>query len=186
MVVDEEKLNRMRIFEMLCDEGYSIVGMAGNGEEAIEIAYNQKPDVIIIDVVTSKMKGGKLAKMMASFSQAAIILLASYSYGPQSLKENIKDVGAMAYLVKPVTVEHLITTIEMVLVQKEKFLELNTRIHELQLKMKRKKKVDNAKVKVMDQFGMKEEAAYRFLQKQSMQCRLPMEKIAQGILAEKK
>ncbi len=184
MVVDDEPIIRMDLCEILYAEGYEVVAAVKNGEKAVEMAYQYRPDLILMDVTVSKMNGVKAAKIISSFSEAMIVLLTANS--PKSIIKDIKEAGAIAYLMKPITVENLIPAIEIALGQKARLSQLHSQIRELQQEMETRKKVEKAKGKVMERSDMKEEEAFRWLQKESMQSRLPLGKVAQSVLLGEK
>ncbi len=183
MVVVDESMIRKNICEMLEEEGYVVAAEARNGEEAVEKAYLQKLDLILMDRKMPKVSGVKASKIISSFSDAVIVLLTDQDQ--KSIIKDIKEAGATAYLVKPVIKENLIPTIEIALGQKARLSELRSSIRELQLEMETRKELEKAKGKIMERLGFKEEEAMRWLQKESMQRRMPLAKVAEGILIGK-
>lgn len=180
MVVDGEPAIRTELRELLEAEGYTVAGEAKNGEEAVELAFRWQPDLILMEVKLPGMNGIKAARTIRSFSEAAIVFLTECSH--KSIVRDAKEAGAAAYLMKPVAEKDLIPAIEMALGQKMRLSELGRRIRELQSELETRKMVEKAKGKVMERFGLKEEDAFRWLQKESMHRRLPLAKVAQSIL----
>ena len=96
---------------MLREEGYEIVGEAGDGQEAVELAEQHKPDLVIMDVKMPRRDGIDAASEIASKRIAPIVVLTAFSQ--RDLVETGRDAGAMAYLVKPFTISDLIPAIEL-------------------------------------------------------------------------
>ena len=111
LIAEDEALIRMDLAEMLREEGYEIVGEAGDGQEAVELAELHKPDLVIMDVKMPRRDGIDAASEIASKRIAPIVILTAFSQ--RDLVERARDAGAMAYLVKPFTASDLIPAIEL-------------------------------------------------------------------------
>jgi AmiR/NasT family two-component response regulator len=181
MVVDDEPIIRMDLREMLEGEGYLVVAEAKNGEEAVSLAHRHKPDLIIMDVKMPVLNGIKASNIIRSFSDSSILLLTAYSQ--KELVQDARKAGVTAYLVKPVSEDDLIPAVEIALSQKEKVDSLKKDIHDLKQKMENRKVVEKAKGKLMSSLSLEEEAAYKWLQQESMQRRMPLVKLAEEILS---
>ncbi|CAM5797643.1 MULTISPECIES: ANTAR domain-containing response regulator [Brevibacillus] len=181
MVVDDEPIIRMDLREMLEAEGYLVVAEAKNGEEAVAQAHRHKPDLIIMDVKMPVMNGIKASNIIRSFSDCSILLLTAYSQ--RELVQDARKAGVTAYLVKPVSEDDLIPAVEIALSQKEKVVSLKKDIKDIQQKMEDRKKIEKAKGLIMTQHALEEDVAYKWMQKVSMQRRMPLVKLAEEILA---
>ncbi|GED52127.1 response regulator [Brevibacillus borstelensis] len=181
MVVDDEPIIRMDLREMLEAEGYLVVAEAKNGEEAVAQAHRHKPDLIIMDVKMPVMNGIKASNIIRSFSDCSILLLTAYSQ--RVLVQDARKAGVTAYLVKPVSEDDLIPAVEIALSQKEKVVSLKKDIKDIQQKMEDRKKIEKAKGLIMTQHALEEDVAYKWMQKVSMQRRMPLVKLAEEILA---
>jgi len=182
LVVDDEPIIRMDIREMLENEGYFVVAEAKNGEEAVALAHKHKPDLIIMDVKMPMLNGIKATEIIRKFTDASILLLTAYSQ--KELVQDARNAGVTAYLVKPISEEDLIPAVEIALSQKEQMDSLKKDINDLKQKFEERKTIERAKGKIMDQQALGEEAAYRWMQQQSMQRRMSLVKLAEEILAE--
>ncbi|EMT52474.1 two-component response regulator [Brevibacillus borstelensis AK1] len=181
MVVDDEPIIRMDLREMLEAEGYLVVAEAKNGEEAVAQAHRHKPDLIIMDVKMPVMNGIKASNIIRSFSDCSILLLTAYSQ--RELVQDARKAGVTAYLVKPVSEDDLIPAVEIALSQKEKVVSLKKDIKDIQQKMEDRKKIEKAKGLIMTQHALEEDVAYKWMQKVSMQRRMPLVKLAEEIRA---
>lgn len=111
LVAEDEALIRLDLAEMLRDEGYEVVGEAGDGQEAVELAESLRPDLVIMDVKMPRRDGIDAAAEIASKRIAPIVILTAFSQ--RELVERARDAGAMAYLVKPFNVTDLVPAIEV-------------------------------------------------------------------------
>lgn len=180
LLVDDEPIIRMDLREILEQEGYNVVAEAKNGEEAVELAYQCKPDLIIMDVKMPVMNGIKATDIIRKFSDASVLLLTAYSH-----KEVVQDAcnsGVTAYLVKPVSEEDLIPAVEVALRQREKVSSLQRDLQQLQQKLEERKIIERAKGKIMSQQTLSEEEAYKWMQRQSMNQRVSLVKFAEDLL----
>ncbi len=111
VIAEDEALIRLDLKEMLEEEGYSVVGEAGDGEEAVELARLHRPDLVILDVKMPKLDGISAAEKIAEESIAPVLMLTAFSQ--RDLVERARDAGAMAYLVKPFSKSDVVPAIEM-------------------------------------------------------------------------
>ena len=111
VVAEDEALIRLDLVEMLREEGYDVVGEAGDGEEAIRLVEELRPDVVVLDVKMPGLDGLSAAERIGEQRLAAVVMLTAFSQ--RELVERAREAGAMAYLVKPFTKADLVPAIEM-------------------------------------------------------------------------
>ena len=111
LIAEDEALIRLDLAEMLREEGYEVVGEAGDGQEAVELAEQLTPDLVILDVKMPRRDGIDAAREIAEKRIAPIVILTAFSQ--RDLVERARDAGAMAYLVKPFSITDLIPAIEL-------------------------------------------------------------------------
>lgn len=181
IVVDDDPIIRMDIREILEDGGYDVVAEGKNGEEAVALAFQHKPDLLIMDVKMPVMDGIKAAQIISKKYAPAILLLTAYSQ--KELVSEARNAGVSAYLVKPVTEEDLFPAVEIALSQKERMEALKTDIRALEQALENRKTIERAKGKLMALYAMDEEEAYQCLRRKSMSSRVPMETVARQILS---
>ncbi|RKP54075.1 response regulator [Cohnella endophytica] len=179
-LVDDDPIIRMDIREMLEEHGYSVIGEARNGQEAIELAACRKPDLILMDVKMPRMNGIKAARLIRKFHEPAIVMLTAYSQ--KETVEEARQSGVTAYLLKPVTEENLIPAIEIALSQKERMDEMKEALSQLKQSIEDRKLVEKAKGIVMKAYALDEEGAYRKMRGASMKSRLSLQQVAEHIL----
>ena len=171
VIADDEPIIRMDLRRTLENMGHVVVGEAGDGQQALEITKELKPDIAILDIKMPTMDG---------IDAAPVLLLTAYSQ--LDLVERARDAGVFAYLVKPFKELDLMPAIEIAIARFEEFEELDREVNDLENKLDARKTVDRAKGILMDQYGLKEQDAFRRIQVQSMNTRKTMREIADAII----
>jgi two-component system, response regulator PdtaR len=180
LLAEDEALIRMDLAEMLRDEGYDIVGEAGDGQEAVELAEQHKPDLVIMDVKMPRRDGIDAASEIASKRIAPIVVLTAFSQ--RDLVERARDAGAMAYLVKPFTVSDLIPAIELAVSRFSEITELEREVATLSERLETRKTVERAKGLLQAKQGMTEPEAFKWIQRAAMDRRTTMKRVAEVVL----
>ena len=180
VIADDEPIIRLDLKKMLQDCGYDVVGEAGDGAKAVEAARTLKPDVVILDIKMPEMDGIDAAKVITEEKIAPVLLLTAYSQ--IDLVNRAKEAGVYSYLVKPFKEADLMPQIEVAVARWEAFLRIEEQANDLEDKLETRKAVDRAKGILMDQYGLKEQEAFRRIQVQSMNTRKSMREIAEAII----
>jgi len=182
VVVEDEALIRMDIVETLREGGYDVVGEASNGEEAIALAREFKPDVIVMDVKMPIMDGITAAEHIAKERLAPVVLLTAFSQ--TELVERARDAGAMAYVVKPFTPADLLPAVEIAASRFVEIRALENEIADIHERMETRKTVERAKGILMEKMQLNEPEAFRWIQKTSMDRRLTMREVAEAVIEQ--
>ncbi|WP_394160635.1 ANTAR domain-containing response regulator [Galactobacter valiniphilus] len=180
IVAEDETLIRLDIVEMLEQEGYEVVAQAANGEQAVALAKEHRPDLVLMDVKMPIMDGITAAAALTAERIAPVVLLTAFSQ--RELVERAQEAGAMAYVVKPFTQADLIPAIEIAVSRGEQIAALANEISDLQEQFETRKLVDRAKARLMSSLGLTEPDAFRWIQKTSMDRRLSMREVADAVL----
>lgn len=180
LIAEDEALIRLDLKEMLEEEGYSVVGEAADGAQAVQLAEELKPDLIILDVKMPVLDGIAAAEQIARKRIAPVVILTAFSQ--RDLVEKAREAGAMAYLVKPFQKKDLLPTIEMALSRYTELLGLEAEVDDLQARLEARKLVERAKGVLMSEHAMSEPEAFRWIQRTSMNKRLTMRALAEAIL----
>ncbi|MGW7620302.1 ANTAR domain-containing response regulator [Streptomyces antimycoticus] len=187
VIAEDEALIRLDLKEMLEEEGYSVVGEAGDGETAVALAQEHRPDLVILDVKMPVLDGISAAERIAADRIAPVLMLTAFSQ--RELVERARDAGAMAYLVKPFSKSDVVPAIEMAVSRFTELKTLEQEVADLSQRLETRKLVDRAKSILQTQYGLTEPAAFRWIQKTSMDRRLSMQQVAEAVIedaAEKK
>ena len=182
LIAEDEALIRLDLAEMLVEEGYDVVGEAGDGETAVRLAEEQHPDLIILDIKMPIMDGLEAAERIAAARIAPIIILTAFSQ--RDLVERAREAGAMAYLVKPFQKSDLVPAIEIALSRFAELSALEAEVATLTDRLETRKAVERAKGALMSQYGMGEPQAFKWIQRTAMDHRMTMRDVADRILAE--
>ncbi len=180
VIAEDEALIRMDLAEMLEEEGYEVVGQAANGEDAVKLAAQHRPDLVILDVKMPVLDGISAAERIGAEKIAPVLMLTAFSQ--RELVERARDAGAMAYLVKPFSKADLVPAIEMATTRYEELRALENEVADLAARFETRKVVDRAKGLLQAQLGMTEPEAFRWIQKTSMDRRLTMREVAQAVV----
>ena len=181
VIAEDEALIRMDLAEMLTEEGYDVVGQAGDGAKAVELAQALRPDLVILDVKMPVLDGISAAERIASQRIAPVVILTAFSQ--RDLVERARDAGAMAYLVKPFSVTDLVPAIEMAVSRFAELTLLEAEVADLTERLETRKAVERAKSLLMEQLSLSEPEAFRWIQKTAMDLRLSMRQVADGVVA---
>jgi len=180
VVAEDEVLIRMDLAEMLTEEGYSVVGQAGDGAAAVELVEQHRPDLVILDVKMPVLDGIAAAERIAAARIAPVVILTAFSQ--RDLVERARDAGAMAYLVKPFTRNDLVPAIEMAVSRFAELTQLEAEVADLAERLETRKAVERAKSVLQEQLRLSEPEAFRWIQKTAMDLRLSMRQVADGVV----
>lgn len=196
VVAEDESVNRMDLVAMLEDNGYEVVGEAANGEEAVELTRKFRPSVVCMDVKMPRMDGIEATGIICDENIAPVVMLTAFSQS--DLVKKATGAGAMAYVTKPYEESKLLPALEVAM---GRFAEINdlldnverseSKLQETEEQLKKaeetleeRKLVDRAKGLLMDKADFSEQGAFRWIQKTSMDQRIPKKRLAMAIIAK--
>lgn len=180
LIAEDEALIRLDLAEMLREEGYHVVGEAGDGQEAVELAEKLTPDLVIMDVKMPRRDGIDAAREIAEKRIAPIVVLTAFSQ--RDLVERARDAGAMAYLVKPFSISDLIPAIELAVTRFSEISALEKEVASLGDRLETRKLVERAKGLLQSKQGMSEPEAFKWIQRAAMDRRTTMKRVAEVVL----
>ena len=181
LIAEDEALIRLDLAEMLIEEGYDVIGEAGDGESAVRLAEELKPDLVILDIKMPIMDGLAAAEKIAGARLAPVVILTAFSQ--RDLVERARAAGAMAYLVKPFQKSDLVPAIEIALSRFAEVAALETEIASLSERLETRKAVERAKGMLMTSYGMTEPQAFKWIQRTAMDRRTTMREVAEKVLS---
>jgi len=182
LIAEDEALIRLDLAEMLVEEGYEVAGEAGDGETAVKLAEEVRPDLVIMDIKMPIMDGLAAAERIAGARIAPVVILTAFSQ--RDLVERARLAGAMAYLVKPFQKSDLVPAIEIALSRFAEVAALESEVASLTDRLETRKSVERAKGSLMTQYAMTEPQAFKWIQRTAMDHRMTMREVAERIIAE--
>jgi two-component system, response regulator PdtaR len=180
LIAEDEALIRLDLAEMLTEEGFDVVGEAADGEQAVQLATNLRPDLVIMDVKMPKKDGIEAASDIVAEQIAPVVILTAFSQ--RELVERARDAGAMAYLVKPFSKADLLPAIELAVARYAETAALRAEVADINQRLEARKVIDRAKGLLMTHQKMTEPEAFRWIQRTAMDRRTSMRAVASAVL----
>jgi response regulator NasT len=180
VVAEDEALIRLDLVEMLREEGYDVVGEAGDGEEAVRLARELRPNLIMMDIKMPGTDGLEAARTIAGERLAPVVMLTAFSQ--RELVESARDAGAMAYLVKPFSKTDVVPAIELAASRYAEVAALEAEVAGLTDRLETRKAVERAKGLLMAKKKMTEPDAFRWIQRTAMDRRTTMRAVADAVV----
>jgi response regulator NasT len=180
VIADDEPIIRMGLREMLEEQGYLVVGEATDGQMAVDVARETRPDIVVMDIRMPGVDGIAAAGILTAERIAPIILITAYY--DRELVEQARDAGVFSYVRKPFNESQLIPQIELALARFAEFQALVKEAGDAHAAMETRKVVERAKGVLMKAHNLDEGAAYRRIQRMSMNSRRPMREVAEAVL----
>ena len=179
LVAEDETLIRMDLVEMLTEAGYEIIAQATNGEEAIALANEFKPDLAILDVQMPVLDGISAAEKIITI--APVLMLTAFSQ--RELVDRARDAGVMAYVVKPFTISDLVPAIEIAISRHTQMRSLADEVADLHDRLETRKIIDRAKGILMKALNLTEPEAFSWIQRAAMDRRITMKEVAEAVIS---
>ncbi|MDD7964879.1 ANTAR domain-containing response regulator [Actinomycetospora lemnae] len=180
VVAEDEALIRLDLVEMLREEGYEVVGEAGDGAEAVRLARELRPNLIMMDIKMPGTDGLEAARTIAGERLAPVVMLTAFSQ--RELVESARDAGAMAYLVKPFSKTDVVPAIELAASRFAEVTALEAEVAGLTERLETRKAVERAKGLLMAKKKMSEPDAFRWIQRTAMDRRTTMRAVADAVV----
>ena len=180
LVAEDEALIRLDLVDLLTDEGYDVVGQAGDGDEADKLARELEPDLVVMDVKMPKLDGIAAADIIAGERIAPVVMLTAFSQ--RELVAQAREAGAMAYVVKPFDASDVVPAIEIAMARFAEIRAVEDEVADLTERLESRKVIDQAKGMLQEGLGLSEPEAFRWLQKTAMDLRKSMREVAQGVI----
>ena len=181
LLAEDEPAVAASVEEQLRALGHEIVGEAATGEEAVSLAAQTEPDVVVMDIVMPDGDGIEAARRIAEQSPTPVVFLSGHF--DEELLEGVVASGGLAYLLKPATSGQLQAALTLA---RERFREMNDlrdQARRLEQALEDRKLVTRAKGLLMQRHGLTEEEAHRRMQKEASRSNMKLVQLARAILA---
>ena len=180
VLAEDEAIIRLDLRETLEEEGYTVVGDTGRGDEMLQLVADTDPDVVILDIKMPGMDGLEVARRIADSQDAAVVILTAFSQ--RDLIDQAIEAGALAYLVKPFQRSELVPAVEIARARHREMRALTDQAQTLSDRLEARKVIDRAKGVLMDEASMNEADAFRFIQQAAMNERSSMVDVANQVI----
>jgi two-component system, response regulator PdtaR len=181
LVAEDETIIRLDLKETLERAGFEVCGEARDGEEAVELAREEKPDLAVLDVKMPRLDGIEAARRILAERPIPIVMLTAY--GHDELVARAVEVGVFAYLVKPFRESDLLPAIQTAKARYAELEALREEAESLAEALATRKVVERAKGLLMEQEGLSEQGAFTRLQRVSQTSGRPMKVVAEALIA---
>ena len=180
IIAEDDAVIRMDLREELQRQGYLVIGDVGDGESAVNLARELRPDLVIMDIRMPVMDGIDATEILTREKLAPVVLLTAFS--DEELIERARNAGVVHYVTKPWRQSDLKPAIEIALNRFQQFRALESEVKDLQDHLATRKVVEKAKGVLMEKQKLTEQEAFRRIQKLSMNNRKSMKEVAEAIL----
>ncbi|MDV2496384.1 MAG: response regulator [bacterium] len=180
LIVDDDPAIRLVLTKSLLTLGYTVVGAAETGEEAIRLALQARPQAILMDARIPAPDGLEASRAINEHHPTPIVLMTAYS--DAETIEQAKEAGIMAFLRKPFDIEELEPTIEIAIKRFEDLQMLRGAVRELEGKLEHRKVIERAKGILMEQRKITEQEAFNRIRRLSMSSRRPIHEVAEAVI----
>lgn len=181
LIAEDDPLVAITLSDQLATLGHTVVAVASDGQEAIDMARREKPEVAILDIKMPNVDGIGAAEQIGAELDVPMLMLTAYSDRPLVLRA--ADAGALGYLLKPVTAERLAAALRLALARHREKLALKNEAHRLEETLAERNLIDRAKSILMERVGLTEEEAYSRIRQRAREKRVKMVSVAQTIIA---
>ena len=179
-VAEDEAIIRLDIVETLTSMGFDVVGQAARGDDAEEQIRELVPEVAIVDVKMPGKTGIEVARSLTNDLVCAVVILSAFSQ--RGLVDEAIDAGVLAYLIKPFQRNEIAVQIEVARARHQQMKDLASEVDSLSQRLSDRVLLDRAKGVLIDEYGLGEAEAMRFVQKQAMDQRRSVRDVAAEVL----
>lgn len=180
VIADDEAVIRLGLRAMLEDQGYQVVGEAGDGRRLLDLVGKLRPDLVFLDIKMPQLDGLAAARSLLADRTVPVIILTAYA--DREFVRQAREAGVLAYLVKPVRESDLRPAVEMAIGRFQEIQTLREEIGDLEETLRTRKVVERAKGILMRRYGLDEAEAFARIQKQARDARKTMREVADAIV----
>jgi response regulator NasT len=180
VIADDEKAVATGLQGQLESLGYDVVAVVNDGQRAVELCRRVLPDAVFLDIEMPILDGLAAARQIAEDPGTPVIIMTAHGH-PNLIDEAAED-GVISYLLKPMTTPALQAAVEIAVARAREIQALQEDVDHLKMTLRERKLIERAKGVLMTRKGLSENEAFRLLQRQSQDRRIPMAKLAESII----
>ncbi|QEH36852.1 putative transcriptional regulatory protein pdtaR [Aquisphaera giovannonii] len=180
VIADDEKSVAAGLQDQLEALGYDVVAVVNDGQRAVEMCRRALPDAVFMDIEMPGMDGLAAARQIAEDPGTPVIIITAHGH-PNLIDQAVED-GVVSYLLKPMTNQGLHAAIEVAVARAREIQSLQENVDHLKMTLRERKLIERAKGILMSRRHLSENEAFRLLQRQSQDRRIPMAKLAESII----
>ena len=181
LLAEDETIIRLDLKETLERAGFDVCAEARDGEEAVELARQEQPDLAVLDVKMPRLDGIEAARRILADRPIPIVMVTAY--GQEELVARAIEAGVFGYLVKPFRESDLLPAIQTATARHAELEALREEAESLAEALATRKVVERAKGLLMEREGLSEQEAFSRLQRASQVARRPMKVVAEALIA---
>jgi response regulator NasT len=180
LIAEDNELVSLTLEEQLTNLGYTVVGVARTGVEAVRLCTQLSPDIVIMDIQMPELGGDAAAQQIARHHPTPVIMLTAYSDSEHIRKAEAS--GALGYLVKPINPEELPPAIDVAIARFREIQQLREQVDTLQETLESRKVIERAKGILMQRRQLGEDEAYELMRQRARERHCKVKDIAQAIV----
>ena len=180
LIAEDNNLTILGVSLIVEKLGHEVVAVASDGKEAVELILKERPDLVLMDINMPEKSGIEVLEIVRQEVDTPCIFITAYS--DENFIKEASRLGAIGYVIKPVTEEQLKAQIELGIHQKQHLDEARNETSYYKQALKERKTVERAKGILMDRLQIKEAEAMRRIQKRSRDENKKMIVVAQEII----
>ncbi len=181
LIAEDDPLVAITLSDQLAELGHIVMAVASDGQEAIDMATREPPEIVLLDIKMPNVDGISAAEQIGAQLDIPMLMLTAYSDRPLVLRA--AEAGALGYLLKPVSSEELAANINLAVHRHREKLALKNEVTRLEETLAERELIDKAKSILMKQVGLTEEEAYSRIRQKARERRVKMAIVAQTIIA---
>jgi AmiR/NasT family two-component response regulator len=181
LVAEDETIIRLDLKDLLERAGFEVCAEARDGEEAVALAAQEKPDLAVLDVKMPRLDGIEAARRIIAERPIPIVMLTAY--GQDDLVARAVEAGVFGYLVKPFREDDLLPAIHAARARHAELEALREEAESLAEALATRKVVERAKGLLMERDGLSEQEAFARLRRASQVSGRPMKVVAEALIA---
>lgn len=180
LLAEDEFLVLMGLKSNVEQLGYHVIGEVTNGESAVQVALEKKPDLVIMDINMPNMDGIEAIKKINETLFIPSIIVSGYY--DEDLIRRATEEGVLYYLVKPIDIKDLKIAINISISRFKEFQSIQDELQDTKKALEARKYIERAKGILMDRKNLREPEAMKRMQQMSRDQNKKLVQVAKEII----